>query len=187
MSQGLVSPFHSHPVSAVNSISLPSTSYCPHARIGSSTRAMLATSAELTSGCHLNLCHLCAPLLLLREHRDDTAAITVTSPQVSGDGSPCALRGNQILARATANHPKSRRLSMGGTQPMQAVMEFGPESLCPAQMPSVPSDTRLPSTEVTIDGNGRISPSRRVAEEGRGAKCVMCRAQVSGWLRVYPG
>jgi len=50
-----------------------------------------------------------------------------------------------------------------------------------------PSGTRLSSTEITIDGNGRISPSQRLAEEGRGATCVMCRAQVAGWLRVYPG
>jgi hypothetical protein len=186
-------------------------------------------------GAHLALCHLCAPLLLLRSashsSSDHGAAPTLILEPTAGDPmtpeistaalristpfdparyppvdtvsiSPPRIPYSTLLARATANHPKSRRLSGGGYLPPPRG-DMGSElrgvDLCP-----VIEDTREPGRNDTTANPERPSERRprpsglqvKMGDEGRvvlasgegGAergRCLLCRAGVVGWLRVY--
>jgi hypothetical protein len=151
---------------------------------------------RLTLGCHLNLCHLCAPLMIMR-HRDTSLTDTITpatSSRIPAQPGSEPSRWNQVLARATASHPKSRRLSMGGyvaPEQGQCGAEVAPCDLLSSSIESTSSMTSIPETSRvsgSVGGQGRV-----VLDEGQGhagggrAKCLMCRAGVQGWLRVYPG
>ncbi|WVQ95333.1 hypothetical protein IAU59_002429 [Kwoniella sp. CBS 9459] len=86
-------------------------------------------SAVLLPCCHLNLCHLCAPLLI-EKHRPpppaDTSPLSIPSTISASSASTSAAIPphpvpeytrtpyNVLLFRAIANHPKSRALAMGG-------------------------------------------------------------------------
>ncbi|OCF35894.1 hypothetical protein I316_02388 [Kwoniella heveanensis BCC8398] len=90
-------------------------------------------SAVLLPCCHLNLCYLCAPLLI-EKHRPPAPCITSTNPlsppNPASSSSTASRRDtpvpphaapeytrtpyNVLLFRAIANHPKSRAMAMGG-------------------------------------------------------------------------
>lgn len=163
-------------------------SYCPVCQTTHSLRP-----CELMSGCHLNLCHLCAPSLLLR-HRKVVETRDSPPPPTGGgvDSSEedKALHWNRVLARATANHPKARRLSMGGFQ-QPTPGQLGSELCATSLLCSNTSDTggnTKPSTGTSssMDSDGRVRPVNNGDSSG-GPRCLMCRTGVSGWLRVFPG
>jgi hypothetical protein len=122
------------------------------------------------AGCHLNLCYLCAPLLLLKQCRLPLA----TSP-------PDRIPFNIALTRAMANHPKSRRLSSGGP-PIPEAGERGSELKAGDIEAACESDGLGSGLKGEKGEDGRIQLSCN--EEG-GARCLICRTGVSGWLRVY--
>lgn len=80
-----------------------------------------------------------------------------------------------------ANHPKSRRLSSGGP-PMPEAGEKGSE----LKANDIDAACEATGTKSGLKGNkhedGRIE---LLSEDGEGARCLICRSGVSGWLRVY--
>jgi hypothetical protein len=82
------------------------------------------------------------------------------------------------------NHPKSRRLSGGNIAPPTEEQdnELKAEDVVAAcggdDKPGLKGEKRM---------DGRIELAVCEEEEGSGAKCLVCRAGVSGWLRVYTG
>ena len=130
------------------------------------------TRSELTTGCHLNLCHICAPALI---HRAKPPPVQEeAAPASSPEPDDARLPWHAVLARATRNNPKARRLSMGGhrhcegpASPTSVAGEINGDDLCREQP----------------DGSGRIAPIPSIAPLP--AKCLICRSGVQGWLRVY--
>jgi hypothetical protein len=81
------------------------------------------------------------------------------------------------------NHPKSRRLS-GGHVPLPTG-DQDKELKAEDVIASCGPETNLGMTGQKGD-DGRIELTG-CEEEGSGGKCLVCRAGVSGWLRVYTG
>ncbi|KAK4685734.1 hypothetical protein P7C73_g4414, partial [Tremellales sp. Uapishka_1] len=120
-------------------------------------------TALLLPCCHLNLCHLCAPLLIQKAQQ---------CPRAADAGPSDRIPYNVLLARATAKHPQSRRLAGGGYRP-------------PVEGTS---GAELRGPEVLKRGtneSGRVN-IESAAMEGE-ARCLVCRSGVGGWLRVYTG
>lgn len=90
--------------------------------------------------------------------------------------------------KATANHPKSRRLSTGGyTAPPDG--SRGGEIKAKHVAEACEERGMHSGLEGHKGDDGRISLSTSPnGDEGGGdAKCLVCRAAVHGWLRVYTG
>lgn len=89
---------------------------------------------------------------------------------------------NQALLRASANHPKSRRLSMGYCDPPDKGTRGGGE---------VRGDDLLSTGVDASRWQGEKGEDGRInldCENGQAAGiCLICRAGVSGWLRIYTG
>jgi hypothetical protein len=131
-----------------------------------------------TTGCHLNLCYLCAPLLLLKQCR--------APPPIAGPVTPLTppkTPFNIALRKAMVNHPKSRRLSGGNiTLPTgNQDKELKAEDIVASCDPERKEGLRGKKGD-----DGRIELGV-CEEEGSQSKCLVCRAGVSGWLRVYTG
>jgi len=100
---------------------------------------------------------------------------------------------NQMLLRATASHPKSRRLSTGGYVAPEigtCGAEIAPRSLLPTTVESGPVlEDNSDAAKITgrIGVGGRIALSGGRAVDKGDAKCMICRSGIEGWLRVYPG
>ena len=80
-----------------------------------------------------------------------------------------------------ANHPKSRRLSSGGP-PIPEAGEKGSELEAEDIDASCGSDGSESGLKGKKGEDGRIQLS---CNEDEGARCLICRSGVSGWLRVY--
>ncbi|WVW80579.1 hypothetical protein I302_102565 [Kwoniella bestiolae CBS 10118] len=174
-------------------------------------------SAVLLPCCHLNLCYLCAPLLIHRSTNPTfpSSASTPISTQIPQPSSsplePIAesnpppitssnqtlsecpkIPYNQLLYKATLNHPNARKLGLGGYRPPaqdQVGGEYTSEGVLGlgtskenAMMDGIMEDGRI-SLKDSSDDHGAIFMGRDVG----GAKCLVCRAGVKGWLRVYTG
>jgi hypothetical protein len=135
---------------------------------------------DVSTGCHLNLCYLCAPLLILKQQRpiSPPPMATVITPSQSTDRIPF----NVALKRASANHPKSRRLSSGGYA-APTIGERGSELKGEDMEAACDATGARCGLEGERQADGRLELSS--GDEGDGAKCLICRAGVSGWLRVY--
>lgn len=120
--------------------------------------------------------------------RERELAAPAPPPTADGDddddvlGSPPRTLGripfNVALSRAVKNHPQSRRLSIGGyvapPEGFRGGELKGRDVLCGAE--SSVGLTRVKESD------GRMV----LGSEGEGAaQCLVCRAGVSGWLRVY--
>lgn len=129
---------------------------------------------ELTPGCHLNLCYLCAPLLIARNAPACPAA-TAEDAEPRTDRVPF----NVALARAMRKSPEKRRLGMAGFIPPelgQAGAELAGRDVLAGPIRS----------QTGHDGQVRLEP--REGERGMGkTQCLVCRSGVEGWLRVYTG
>ncbi|WWC98300.1 hypothetical protein V866_005191 [Kwoniella sp. B9012] len=162
-------------------------------------------SAVLLPCCHLNLCYICAPLLIHRSTKIKYSTPPITLP--SNDLLPADISErqsesetetetdcsripyNQILYRATLNHPKSRKLGLGGYRPPvenHPGGEYTAEGILQSQQDQ--------GKEESVVQGGRIVMSdtwngigRQIGGVGEGPKCLVCRAGVQGWLRVYTG
>ncbi|KAK1923173.1 hypothetical protein DB88DRAFT_494058 [Papiliotrema laurentii] len=159
-------------------------------------------SAVLLPCCHLNLCYLCAPLLIMRHRSPSSPPSLSSSPEepfhipsnaigidleTSGVTPHERPHWSHVLARATASHPKSRRLSMGGYVPPATGLSGGEMTARDLVQPSGQGfgQTGM-SRSLGEDGRwnlGQVADSRGVCQ----AKCLICRAGVQGWLRVYTG
>jgi hypothetical protein len=131
------------------------------------------------TGCHLNLCYLCAPLLLLKECRAPPPPITTSHTPLTPPKTPF----NIALRKAMVNHPKSRRLS-GGNIPLPTGdqdKELKAEDIVASCDPERKEGLRGKKRD---DGRIELGVSK---DEGSEGKCLVCRAGVSGWLRVYTG
>ena len=138
--------------------------------------------------------------MLIMKHRGPRSLTAISdhdsqasSLQQSNPGESSAVFGNTpsdsprvhwntILARATAKHPKSRRLSMGGYVSPQlgtrGAEMTGNDVLSP--------ESDLTGLSATVGPCKRVNLSGAVGETGSPeAICLMCRAGVKGWLRVY--
>lgn len=82
------------------------------------------------------------------------------------------------------NHPKSRRLSGGNIAPPteEQDTEVKAEEIVKACSPDVKTGLKGQNR-----ADGRIELAVCKEEDGTGANCLVCRASVSGWLRVYTG
>lgn len=156
----------------------------------------------MTAGCHLNLCHLCAAHIIERHRRTYVPNNPVQDPSRAIDVQPPSTREpwHVLAARASANHPKSRRLSGGGyTAPPRNSYggEFTGDRLLPAkgdrglQHDLVQDQDRVSGLRSawheTRGGEVKLArqgPTTEIVEE---AKCLVCRSGVQGWLRVYTG
>ncbi|WRT70842.1 uncharacterized protein IL334_007841 [Kwoniella shivajii] len=158
-------------------------------------------SAVLLPCCHLNLCYLCAPLLI---HR--STSLSTPSTQSSSSPIPITERTsisdectntpfNVRLMRATANHPKSRILAMGGYRPPEEGKVNGEvRGTDLTSFPDGPDPNLQENMGMIIDldcsdnreDHGRIRLGGMQSKES-GAKCLVCREGVKGWLRVYTG
>ncbi|KAK6906280.1 hypothetical protein I203_100265 [Kwoniella mangroviensis CBS 8507] len=165
-------------------------------------------SAVLLPCCHLNLCYICAPLLIHRftKFKYPTPPITLSSNdripaniserQIESETeteteTDCSrIPYNQILYRATLNHPKSRKLGLGGYRPPvenHLGGEYTGQGILRSQQDR--------GKEESMNQGGRIDMSDTWNGIGRqigggddeGPKCLVCRAGVQGWLRVYTG
>lgn len=154
-------------------------------------------TAVLLPCCHLNLCYLCAPLLLQQRNKmvEPIAAslpiIESTDLSPPAESRPSRIPFNQALLRATANHPKSRRLSFGAYLPPPlgtSGAEHTADDLLALRLDD--SDdrpaARANSTHLTsrLASDGRLTLSQNGPETVR---CPLCRTGVRGWLRVYTG
>ncbi|RXK41034.1 hypothetical protein M231_01665 [Tremella mesenterica] len=147
-------------------------------------------TAVLLPCCHLNLCYLCAPLLILRGRPCFPPSSSQPSPHVISEPiyvsesphhpRPVREPWNITLLRATANHPKSRRLCLAGYIPPISGKEGGEYR---AQDLLNPTES-IEDLCSTLGDDGRITLS---STDNKGASCPLCRAGVSGWLRVYTG
>ncbi|KAK8850656.1 hypothetical protein IAR55_004576 [Kwoniella newhampshirensis] len=152
-------------------------------------------SAVLLPCCHLNLCYLCAPLLILKQRKStpESSAVPLISDAILDPISPMRIPYNQLILRATANHPKSRQMALGGYRPPeegicggeirgQDLVSPGPNR---DKQPFGQRERRLGFCTFDED-DGRIGLG---GDWGRssGARCLMCRTDVKGWLRVYTG
>ncbi|WWD20830.1 hypothetical protein CI109_105307 [Kwoniella shandongensis] len=153
-------------------------------------------SAVLLPCCHLNLCYLCAPLLILKHQKSKPPLPLPTQTIDVESSSSSRIPYNLLLLRATANHPKSRRMAMGGYRPP----EVGTRG-CELNGDDVLSFSKDGQGQ-GYEGRGGSSPDRMgfrstLAEDGKvtlsaethdgGARCLICRTDVKGWLRVYTG
>ncbi|ORY28036.1 hypothetical protein BCR39DRAFT_536369 [Naematelia encephala] len=113
------------------------------------------------------------------------------------------LPWSTILARATANHPKSRRLSNGGYLPPELGLQGSelrgqdilPRPRCSNSLSSshqeeeCQSESKLGFESMISpeDGNGQVILIQNQQNGCGGPRCLVCRAGVQGWLRVYTG
>ncbi|BEJ13486.1 hypothetical protein CspHIS471_0306600 [Cutaneotrichosporon sp. HIS471] len=138
-------------------------------------------SAVLLPCCHLNLCYLCAPLFMHKGATESRAIQRVEDDQAArerGDEERTLGRipFNVALTRAVKGSPGSRRLSIGGYVPPTEGFRGG----------------ELRGRDVlfgengglarSLDGDGRVALAPADRAE---AHCLVCRAGVTGWLRVY--
>ncbi|GMK56476.1 hypothetical protein CspeluHIS016_0303160 [Cutaneotrichosporon spelunceum] len=139
-------------------------------------------SAVLLPCCHLNLCYLCAPLFM---HKGATASCAVRrveeeqAARERGDEErerTGRIPFNVALTRAVKGSPGSRRLSIGGYVPPPEGFRGG----------------ELRGRDVLFGEKAGLSRAREsdgrvvlAPAEGFEAHCLVCRAGVSGWLRVY--
>ncbi|CAK9783227.1 hypothetical protein CC85DRAFT_325106 [Cutaneotrichosporon oleaginosum] len=141
-----------------------------------------APSAVLLPCCHLNLCYLCAPLFMHKGATESRAIQRVEEEQAArerGDEEERTLGRipfNVALTRAVKGYPGARRLSIGGYIPPAEGFRGG----------------ELRGRDVLQGENAGLKRSRegdgRVvlgAVDRAEAHCLVCRAGVSGWLRVY--
>jgi hypothetical protein len=82
------------------------------------------------------------------------------------------------------NHPKSRRLSGGNIAPPTEEQD---NELKAEDVVAACSGDDKPGLKGEKRKDGRIELALCEEDEGSGAKCLVCRAGVSGWLRVYTG
>lgn len=144
----------------------------------------------LTPGCHLNLCYLCAPLFMHKGATESRATSAVEDQQASAESmvidsgsSPPRTLGripfNVALTRAVKQYPQARRLSIGGyVSPAEG---FRGGELQGRDVLSG-SENAVGLTRVR-EADGRVVLA--TSGDGTGACCLVCRASVSGWLRVY--
>ncbi|WOO81968.1 uncharacterized protein LOC62_04G005474 [Vanrija pseudolonga] len=141
-------------------------------------------SAVLLPCAHLNLCYLCAPLLM---HKKAKAECFRDAALPAGQAEPPNPRAGYAaaLSRAVGSSPKARRLSMGGyvapREGMRGGEMRGRDLLSAVDGPAAAGSGIAAATDA--DGRVRL----RLEGCGAGAQCLVCRADVSGWLRVYTG
>ncbi|WWC72713.1 uncharacterized protein I206_106677 [Kwoniella pini CBS 10737] len=157
-------------------------------------------SAVLLPCCHLNLCYICAPLLI---HRSKT---TKSKSNSNSNSSPsttttqwCQGKSyNTILMNATKNHSKSRKLALGGYRiPEENKIngEFTGKNLI-----NYYNQTNNDVFKFEIDekekGRIKLNSSSNFDnnnnndednDDDDNAKCLICREGIKGWLRVYTG
>lgn len=96
---------------------------------------------------------------------------------------------NVALSRAVANHPKSRRFSMGGyVAPAEGIKggELRGADLVGSRggEGGGTMGTGVAGLTTTVEEGGQV----RLGMDGEhAATCLVCRQGVSGWLRVYAG
>lgn len=140
-------------------------------------------------GCHLNLCHMCAPLLILKSRTLETQAQAPALASPRPPANPDRVPFHIALMKATANHPKSRRLSIGHCEPVERGQPGGEvrgDDLVPSS-PGLDGIVESPGLGTTQAADGRMSLVCTGEEGQSGARCLICRAGVTGWLRVYTG
>lgn len=112
--------------------------------------------------------------------RDDSAAV-VTEQGASPPRTLGRIPFNVALTRAVKGYPQARRLSIGGYVPP-------PEGFRGGEMRGrdVLGGGEGCGLSRVRESNGRVvlSSSEECDGDG-GARCLVCRAAVSGWLRVY--
>ncbi|WWC92450.1 uncharacterized protein L201_007408 [Kwoniella dendrophila CBS 6074] len=179
-------------------------------------------SAVLLPCCHLNLCYICAPSLIFRSSNPTIPiSSTTTTTIINNDEQipihiqnndheqiPIAVEEeeeeeeaiecskipyNQILLKAMKNHPKSRRLALGGYVPIQDKEVSGSnllhESHYSAEKPKRESlgTSRGDDGQIKFNRRNSNSNSHNYVTRTDEAKCLICRERIKGWLRVYTG
>ncbi|WWC65325.1 uncharacterized protein I303_107943 [Kwoniella dejecticola CBS 10117] len=159
-------------------------------------------SAVLLPCCHLNLCYICAPLLIHRYSKAKPKPTTTTSLPISSQ--TCERTPYHLaLLKATKNHPKSRALALGGYRPPEENRsggEYTGRGLLSASSQGKGTEIGVGMgtgtgmglvDEADEDGRIRIRPSSATNQEeivgDDLAKCLVCREGIKGWLRVYTG
>lgn len=139
-----------------------------------------------TQGAHLNLCYLCAPLLMHKKAKAECFR-DAAAPAAGQADTPNPRAGYAAaLSRAVGSSPKARRLSMGGyVAPREGVRggEMRGRDLLAAADSGAGGGASGIAASTDVDGQVRL----RLEGCGAGAQCLVCRADVSGWLRIYTG
>lgn len=144
----------------------------------------------------MNLCYLCAPLLMQKAAIPQQQASVATSVDPRRDGRVPyniallrALESRRRSDTAAGSSPETRRrLSIGGILPLKEGMRGG--ELRGRDL--VPDDDSVfgTSPEDTVGLCRSVGPTGQITLLSSGppaAQCLVCRAGVSGWLRVYTG
>ena len=130
---------------------------------------------------------MCAPLLILKGRK--TTTVDTTAPLIVSPPTPERVPFHMALLKATANHPKSRRLNIGHCEPVPKGEPggemTGDDLLSSARNYGGAERGAGPDREVGDDG--RVMPDAQKDVVTSGARCLICRAGVAGWLRVYTG